>query len=420
MKNLISFISVIFISFTAQAQFWQLYNPQLNAISCDLLIQQTPDTILVSEVANNDQDIMYSTDGGKNFMQMYTLPLGAWGNVHHVRFIAADTLLYITSKGILKRSFNSADLPFFIIYFDDYDTLKSQQTPVSLFFNGDSGIVACSHVFKTFDGGKNWQLFGETEYYSNGGVELFYLPKSKRYIMNRGFKMAESWDNGKTWQQLMRIREIANSGEWPDINAMSVVNDSTFFITLNDGGFTHAKSLLFKSTDAGKTWQSIIQYPYRLWTHFFDTLNGYALAENSPNIVKTEDGGKTWTIEYSFKGDNFNGDKLYYINDSTFLATNQGKLYKRSKKLSLTVQPQTVPIDVSVYPNPISEVLNIEMQENQLPVSALITDTQGKTIVKKMLHQTANTIDLSELKNGIYILTINIDSQVATYKIIKE
>ncbi len=417
MKSIATFI-LISLSLTSIAQ-WTKYNTEADAVNADIFNQQTADTILITESNDSDQDIMYSTDGGKKFTSMYTLPSKAWGRVYHVRFIAVDTLLYITSKGILKRSFKSADLPFFVVVFDDFDTLGIEQTPMTLFHSKDSGVVVCSHVFKTFDGGKNWKVGNVTEPYSNGGWELFYLPISKRYIANRGFKLAESWDNGETWQQLMRIREIANSGDWPFINAMSVVNDSTFFITLNDGGLTHAKSLLFKSTDAGKTWQSIAQYPYRLWTHFFDTLNGYALAEISPNIVKTGDGGKTWTTEYIFKNDNLSTDRLFYLNDSTFLATNQGKLYKRSK-LSLTVQPQTVPIEVNVYPNPIADILTIEMQENQLPVSAIVIDMQGKTVVKKLLNQTTNTIDLSELKNGIYTLTISANKQTATYKIVKE
>ncbi|HMU02346.1 MAG TPA: T9SS type A sorting domain-containing protein, partial [Saprospiraceae bacterium] len=69
--------------------------------------------------------------------------------------------------------------------------------------------------------------------------------------------------------------------------------------------------------------------------------------------------------------------------------------------------------EISVFPNPSDHILNIEGIENQ--VLCKIYDLTGKLIMKNLTSE--NKIDISSLKDGFYVLTI--DELNLKYKFIK-
>ncbi len=68
--------------------------------------------------------------------------------------------------------------------------------------------------------------------------------------------------------------------------------------------------------------------------------------------------------------------------------------------------------NISIYPNPISDILNIENPDNQ---TITITDVLGKTMLTEKIIAGKNSINLSDFPNGAYILKVG----NATCKIIK-
>jgi hypothetical protein len=83
---------------------------------------------------------------------------------------------------------------------------------------------------------------------------------------------------------------------------------------------------------------------------------------------------------------------------------------------------------VKVYPNPFNENAFIEIgNSNNCNVSLTLTDIVGKTIASKSLGVigTKQTVSLKDLdikltQKGIYLLNVEIDNQVKTYKLISE
>jgi hypothetical protein len=70
---------------------------------------------------------------------------------------------------------------------------------------------------------------------------------------------------------------------------------------------------------------------------------------------------------------------------------------------------------ISIYPNPVSDVATIATNGQQVKLVNVI-NTLGQTV----LQGSTNTIDLSNLQNGIYIIKVQFDNnQVATKKIVK-
>ncbi|MDD4395141.1 MAG: T9SS type A sorting domain-containing protein, partial [Bacteroidales bacterium] len=80
-------------------------------------------------------------------------------------------------------------------------------------------------------------------------------------------------------------------------------------------------------------------------------------------------------------------------------------------------------ITLSVYPNPTTSTLTVELSDNETsrPIEYLLFDIYGKEIMKGMMNDGQNTINISNLSNGIYLLKVVSDrSLIGTGKIIKE
>lgn len=81
-----------------------------------------------------------------------------------------------------------------------------------------------------------------------------------------------------------------------------------------------------------------------------------------------------------------------------------------------------VPVSVKVYPNPATDVINIQFEE---PVDGEITltilDSQGKLVKKEMIEATTTEkqINLQEFQAGIYYLRLIKGKLINVYKVVK-
>lgn len=77
-------------------------------------------------------------------------------------------------------------------------------------------------------------------------------------------------------------------------------------------------------------------------------------------------------------------------------------------------------INVSVYPNPFTSVVNIRNDENK-PLRIEALDMQGKTVCLKTIETGEGPINLSMLADEIYLLRVNDEKGklLATFKIQK-
>jgi len=75
--------------------------------------------------------------------------------------------------------------------------------------------------------------------------------------------------------------------------------------------------------------------------------------------------------------------------------------------------------NLSVYPNPVSDRLNIDYKEN---ISNLtVYDLSGRSVKSLTTNNSTNSIDVSDLKSGIYMLRIETENKdVSTVKFIKK
>ena len=113
--------------------------------------------------------------------------------------------------------------------------------------------------------------------------------------------------------------------------------------------------------------------------------------------------------------------------DSDFylkLAGCTAKILRGEEPLSTEVPNCETPTNITnkyknniiIYPNPIKDLLHFESIANNTSIS--ISDIYGKNILTKKL--TTNSLDLSNLKSGIYILNITNSNTINKIKIIKQ
>ena len=72
-------------------------------------------------------------------------------------------------------------------------------------------------------------------------------------------------------------------------------------------------------------------------------------------------------------------------------------------------------LDISIYPNPTSDIVFIEGNYSQLKV--VVYDILGKQVINKSI---TNSIDISHLEKGVYILQLSDGAKVTTKRIIKK
>lgn len=71
---------------------------------------------------------------------------------------------------------------------------------------------------------------------------------------------------------------------------------------------------------------------------------------------------------------------------------------------------------VAVFPNPTSEVLNINIPFSFETVSGQVIDISGRAV--KSINKVENSIDVSNLSNGLYVLDLLIDNKPFKQKFI--
>jgi hypothetical protein len=78
-------------------------------------------------------------------------------------------------------------------------------------------------------------------------------------------------------------------------------------------------------------------------------------------------------------------------------------------------------MDIKLYPNPTSSILNIELNDIQKEKYYSLTDINGKLLFKDKILNMTESLDISNLLSGVYILKLTTNAQIIkSYKIIKK
>jgi len=81
---------------------------------------------------------------------------------------------------------------------------------------------------------------------------------------------------------------------------------------------------------------------------------------------------------------------------------------------------QPIRNNINIFPNPTSDYFNIESLSKMNIIAVEIMNIQGRLIENRVINKTKQTIDISNLPSGVYILKIQTEKGFETKKIIKQ
>ena len=118
----------------------------------------------------------------------------------------------------------------------------------------------------------------------------------------------------------------------------------------------------------------------------------------------------TFVTYPAFTLQNYGSDKYF---ETTAVLQGELYLYLESEVLAINEASKNA---MSIYPNPVKDILNV--QNNGEEIKAIkIYDVSGKQLMSKVAQK---EINLSHLQKGVYLVTVETNSQVKNFKIIKE
>lgn len=101
---------------------------------------------------------------------------------------------------------------------------------------------------------------------------------------------------------------------------------------------------------------------------------------------------------------------------------NQGFLAAASSSTTLAVDEQLLSTAIKVYPNPVSENLQIDFTDVTGEAKLMLYSITGQLVKTEKLNAQNNTINVSHLQNGLYLVNLHFSDYkiIKSFKIIKK
>jgi photosystem II stability/assembly factor-like uncharacterized protein len=391
MKKTLLSLTLLTLTFSLQAQvvFSTLTSNTLQDLEAIDLRQITSNTFELWTVGTGGT-ILHSSDYGATWTAQTS---GVTATLTDVDFVTSTDGWISGSAGTILAS-------------QDAGTnwgIQAQGAPVvfnTVYFHSiSSGIVMGDQAYAhTITGGSTWSPT-MTDFNTNS-VD-FISPLVGFACSGSGF-IYKTTDGGLTWTYYY----TGTPAFLEDIQ----------FISVTEGWISGYSGSILHTVDGGVTWTA---QPTGLASSisgikFFDTENGWACGYGGV-IYHTRNGGDTWTAHTS----GYTGTALY-LKDLTLLSATEGIAVGEDGTIihfvdntDYTGVVENNLQQISVYPNPSSDVINLSISQ---PTTISITTSTGQ-IVRELELDVNSTIDVSTFTNGLYFIKT---SEGQTVRFIKE
>lgn len=415
----------------------------INSISCSGESCTALEVLYSTNINSADSNvILYSTDGGLVWTAIGSLPQRIYDSDESIglyfdALVQIDSLTAIAvdnDAGVILRSFDGwktwiEDSSLYEAFLNNILVNAASVYDID-FANASEGMMNEGYGFylSTVDSGKHWKqiIFHlSTSYHSYGGgmFRVFSPP-------NTIFTTHDNWDTIDT-------TFISENGPLADTSfspgGLIFGNGDTLAIEgarWDKTDFNHSIAMAF-STDLGAHWTELplprengIYYSsFSLtridWDHIV-----IAGLDSVGRILQSTDRGASWeldTVKLS--------DGVPYYNISNTAVTGSGRVIASilpdASNLGSSSLAYLEPVSSSVetwertvygthlYPNPATDILNIQSVEENLPVH--IFDVLGREVANANLSSTGTvTLNISTLPRGIYVVRLMEDGTMVT------
>ncbi len=323
----------------------------------------------------------------------------------------------------------SYSMPFGTSAPDVWAIIVFDNAKIVAFGNGSDGGLTVSH-----DGGLSWTLIGAMP-----PVRTLLFSEQDALFASTGSGVYRSIDDGLSWE------DTGAQLNGVDRHFMTVVYDSVLVAASEFAGIQGHVNI---SWDGGATWEDSDEVYSRIgmldalaptpggfvllsWlgfeyvslpskersqtarTYWFDYLSfcgSRTFAIIGREIVISDDGGDTWL---STGIPSTPDTELYPASDTTlFVVQDQSVGFHVISTMATRAEQQYVPrgnYRLSVYPNPTSSTLFVELEGNQLCGEIVVSDLHGKRT--RLAPRTGRasgvcSFNVSTLDSGVYFITL--------------
>lgn len=333
------------------------------------------------------------------------------------------------------------------------------------FINEDIGFLAAGPygtAYKTIDGGLNW-----TAIPTSGNLcyieSLYFFDETHGLIGGAGCfqgELVDIYDGVGPSQGIMNQSGFAQGTGIVDMNFL----DSNFGLAVSGSG------RIFRTTNGGANWDSIssslgLNTPLTSVKIINDTLAyaGYENLGQSWGVLRTTDGGLTWATdgnsatffypsffdvienelghiymgcEVSFaphglimenKGLFWNytsvDQPIYamtsYADSVVWAVGDSGLVVVNIDPITLSTIENPINFGIAIYPNPAADIIRIEVSEANLEIKQIrVYDLRGRLLI--MDKENPSDMNLSRLRNGIYILEVQTEFGSESVRVVKD
>jgi len=385
MKNLYSFLLLLVLLLTntnSNSQWSKIPSGTTSNLNDIYFIDKN-----IGFVTGNLGCILKTTNGGDNWTSIspYTDPLDAIG-FKTVYFMDENTGFVAGGMMFILKTTNSG-IKWDTVY---VGTFFDSMIRDLCFVNDTLGFAVGTNVLITTDGGETWEKNTSGPL---SGVKVQFLNENEGFIAGYNSIWYTS-DAGDSWD------EITGANMSSNLYSLCFINSNTGFVADHDGN-------IHKTSDRGDTWSETKVDNAELVDICFPSSSiGYA-AGYTASIYKTVDQGKTWQKQYTGTLADFGTNSMYLVNNNLgFLAGDYGTI-KKTENGGGSISSNnisTVNKQMSIYPNPFSDHIRIQSEDNT-QYRYQIFDNTGKKCLQGYTSSD-NIIQLTTLQEGIYQLEL--------------
>jgi photosystem II stability/assembly factor-like uncharacterized protein len=370
--------------------------------------------------AVGDSTVVKSTNGGVNWIRQNCFYNGTSTPLYSVRFLNENTGYtaggfsngqYAFNNYVFKTTNGGVNWNLIFDQQNFYNGYIHKIFPINenIIFISLSGVIELNSLgglYKSINGGLNFSFclsYGSCNsvYFLNsntGWSTIFHLSDfgpQKTYI-------CKTTDGGSNWNV-----QFQDSVTGIDVMAVQFVNENTGFAL---GNKSYNKTVYFRTSNSGVNWDTITYNHMKSVCLFFINQNtGWIAGEPSPDsssIAYTSNGGSNWTLQnnYFYIGvrnlffiDNLTGWATIYTPGSILKTVNGGithiSNYKNEEISNYTLYQN--------YPNPFNPVTKIKFE--------IAAHSVGQTFlsVYDLLGREIETLVNEPLQPGTYEVTFN-------------
>ncbi len=307
-------------------------------------------------------------------------------------------------------------------------------------WNSQEGIVVGDpdnmgpEIYKTTNGGNNWNRIANVPFASQSEDvygDNYRVKGDQVWYATTAGRIYHSTNRGNTWE----VWNGPNSDLDPwlmDVNDLGFVYLTFVIYDENQGEFYNE---LYRTTNSGQSWESIFDEPQRHLALDIVTVPGSdAMVATFSGLLGfitriSQDRGTTWTdvdtearaylMDFYDSEIGYATDLHYYDN----LLPTVMYTYEGSPLTGLIKHTPLANVNLSISPNPASDVLNITLETNSKDDYRILLNSVSGELLKKVsirqVSKISHTMDLTSLPAGTYMLTIANEKGVKTEKVIK-